>query len=122
MIRKYQNAGKFTISKPQRGELQGGRYRRVYYPAMGGWQWIDNNTSKPITQEITVGDYILKPNGSKVSLAARKANTQRAQALASEAKRSNGLVLPENTVLVGDRGQFMTPDGVVYFSNPNDMQ
>lgn len=78
-VKKYQNAGKFTISKPQR-EWQGGHYRRVYYPAMGGWQWIDNNTDKPITQEITVGDYILKPDGSKVSLAARRMNTQRARA------------------------------------------
>ena len=32
------------------------------------------------SREITVGDYILKPDGSKVSLAARRMNTQRARA------------------------------------------
>lgn len=77
-VKKYQNAGKFTINKPQR-EFQG-RYRRVNYPAAGGWQWIDAQSGIPITQEIIVGNYILKPDGSKVSLAARRMNTQRARA------------------------------------------
>ena len=77
-VKKYQNAGKFTTSALRR-EFQG-KYRRVNYPAAGGWQWIDAYSGQPITQEITVGDYILKPDGSKVSLAARRMNTQRARA------------------------------------------
>lgn len=60
-----------NISKPQ-VERRGNYVRDT---AFGRWRWLTEG-GRPITEEVQVGNWILKPNGTKVHVTARKANKQ----------------------------------------------
>ena len=53
-----------------------GNYRRRYLN--GRFYWIAND-NKYIDNEVRVGNWILKPDGTKVHVTARQANTQTAR-------------------------------------------
>ena len=57
-----------------------GNYIRRSRGVLGGFEWYDtSNRNSKLTKEIQVGNWILKPNGTKVHITARKANTQAAR-------------------------------------------
>lgn len=66
--------GIFTIKTHNPTQTTIGGYTR--YPLSNGeYRWYDNQ-GRPLSKEATVGNWILKPNGTKVHVSARKANTQ----------------------------------------------
>ena len=57
-----------------------GNYIRRSRGILGGFEWYDtSNRGSKLTKEIQVGNWILKPNGTKVHITARQANTQAAR-------------------------------------------
>lgn len=54
-----------------------GNYIRRSRGVLGGFEWYDtSNRNSKLTKEIQVGNWILKPNGTKVHITARQANTR----------------------------------------------
>lgn len=66
----------FTIKTNRPTQITMGGYTR--YPLSNGrYQWYDSQ-GKPLTKEIGVNDWILKPDGTRVRTAVRRANRQAA--------------------------------------------
>ena len=66
--------GIFTIKTHNPTQTTIGGYTR--YPlSNGGYRWYDNQ-GRPLSKEVTVDNWILKTNGTKVHVSARKANAQ----------------------------------------------
>ena len=88
--------GIFTIKTHNPTQTTIGGYTR--YPLSNGeYQWYDNQ-GRPLSKEATVGNWILKPNGTKVHVSARKANAQIARDNTQSATNSSvafSPVLPE---------------------------
>ena len=69
--------GIFTIKTHNPTQTTIGGYIR--YPLSNGeYRWYDNQ-GRPLSKEATVDNWILKTNGTKVHVSARKANTQAAR-------------------------------------------
>ena len=74
-ILKFQAGG-----HPTPKEESIGNYIRRSRGVLGGFEWYDtSNRGSKLTKEIQVGNWILKPNGTKVHITARQANTQAAR-------------------------------------------
>ena len=66
--------GIFTIKTHNPTQTTIGGYTR--YPLSNGeYRWYDNQ-GRPLNKEATVDNWILKTNGTKVHVSARKANAQ----------------------------------------------
>lgn len=66
--------GIFTIKTHNPTQTTIGGYTR--YPLSNGeYRWY-NNQGRPLSEEVTINNWILKPNGTKVHISARKANQQ----------------------------------------------
>ena len=64
-----------NISNPKEEKI--GRYSRRSRGVLGGFEWVDNSRGgAKVMKEVNVGNWILKPNGTKVHISARKANAQ----------------------------------------------
>ena len=69
--------GIFTIKTHNPTQTTIGGYTR--YPLSNGeYRWYDNQ-GRPLSKEATIDNWILKPNGTKVHITARKANAQTAR-------------------------------------------
>lgn len=69
--------GIFTIKTHNPTQTTIGGYTR--YPLSNGeYRWYDNQ-GRPLSKEATIDNWILKPNGTKVHISARKANAQTAR-------------------------------------------
>lgn len=88
--------GIFTIKTHNPTQTTIGGYTR--YPLSNGeYRWYDNQ-GRPLSKEATVNNWILKPNGTKVHISARKANAQIARDNTQSATNSSvafSPVLPE---------------------------
>ena len=88
--------GIFTIKTHNPTQTTIGGYTR--YPLSNGeYRWYDNQ-GRPLSKEATISNWILKPNGTKVHISARKANTQIARDNTQSATNSSvafSPVLPE---------------------------
>ena len=88
--------GIFTIKTHNPTQTTIGGYTR--YPLSNGeYRWY-NNQGRPLSKEATIGNWILKPNGTKVHVSARKANAQIARDNTQSATNSSvafSPVLPE---------------------------
>ena len=70
-----------------------GRYSRRSRGVLGGFEWSDNSRGgATVTKEVRVGNWILKPNGTKVHISARKANEQAARQVAETQPVTNSSV------------------------------
>ena len=66
--------GIFTIKTHNPTQTTIGGYTR--YPLSNGeYRWYDNQ-GRPLSKEAIIDNWILKPNGTKVHVSARKANAQ----------------------------------------------
>lgn len=64
-----------NTSNPKEEKI--GNYIRRSRGVLGGFEWYDtSNRGSKLTKEIQIGNWILKPNGTKVHISARKANAQ----------------------------------------------
>lgn len=69
--------GKFTFthSKPENETI--GNYVRKYRGPLIGFQWVDSSgRGSGLSNEVIVGNWILKPDGTKIHVNARKAKQQ----------------------------------------------
>lgn len=87
-----------NTSKPQ-VERRGNYIRDM---AFGRWRWLAEG-GRPITEEVQVGNWILKPDGTKVHVTARQANRQAARQANIQANK-----------------QDQNFDGYYIFPNPQD--
>ena len=87
-ILKFQ-AGSYSIPK----EETIGNYIRRSRGVLGGFEWYDtSNRGSKLTKEIQVGNWILKPNGTKVHISARSANKQATRQVTKQVTGNNQFV------------------------------
>ena len=92
-----------------------GRYSRRSRGVLGGFEWVDNSRGgAKVMKEVSVGNWILKPNGTKVHISARKANEQAArQATRTQPVTSSSVtfspISPEYRELYEDQKSIVTP-------------
>ena len=106
--------GIFTIKTHNPTQTTIGGYTR--YPLSNGeYRWYDNQ-GRPLSKEATVDSWILKPNGTKVHVSARKANTQIARDNTQSATNSSVAFSP---VLPEFRDEYKNEEKIVQQSTTN---